>query len=83
MIDVTFDVRTDASGKDPDSHSATLRQYHKQLWSKRLPRGTEFHLSDTKPGAYLYHRSALGEFFLSSDTVMPTFNQWQSLKHIP
>ncbi len=82
QIDVTFDVRIDASGKDPDSHSATLRQFHKLLWSKSLPDGQPFHLSDSEPGVYLHHRSGLGEFFLSSDSVIPTFTRWKSLEHI-
>jgi hypothetical protein len=41
-----------------------------------------FHLVDTRPGAHLHHRSDLGEFFLSSDSVIPTFTKWTSLKHI-
>ena len=27
-------------------------------------------------GVYLHHRSELGEFFLSSDSVIPTFTRW-------
>lgn len=41
-IDVAFDFRTDAGGKDPDSHSPTLRRYHRLLWSKPLPSGEPF-----------------------------------------
>jgi hypothetical protein len=81
-IDTSFDFRTDASGKDPDAYSATLRQYHKLLWSKPLPCGRPFDLSDTRPGAYLHHQSELGEFLLSSDSVIPTFTRWNSMKHI-
>lgn len=36
-IDISYDVRTDAHGKDPDSANAVLRRYHKLLWSKKLP----------------------------------------------
>jgi len=73
-IDVTFDFRRDTpEGKDPDSYSKTLRRYHKLLWSKRLPCGTFFELNDGVAGHYLYHRSAIGEFSLSSDAVIPTF----------
>ena len=39
LIDTSFDFRTDASGKDPDAYSPTLRQYHRLLWSKPLPSG--------------------------------------------
>lgn len=73
-IDVTFDSRSDTPfGRDPDTHSKTLRRYHKLLWSKRLPSGAHFELDDTRRGSYLYHRSELGEFSLSSDTVIPSF----------
>jgi hypothetical protein len=82
MIDTSFDFRTDASGKDPDSHSPTLRRYHRQLWSKPLPSGARFDLIDTTPGAYLHHRSELGEFFLASDSVIPTFTRWASMQRI-
>src|SRR5687767_13228262 len=82
LIDTSFDCRTDASGKDPDIYSATLRQYHKHLWSKALPGGRLFELDDTVRGAYLYHRSELGEYFLCSDSVIPTFTRWTSLKHV-
>jgi len=76
-IDVSFDFRTDAGGQDPDSYSPTLRRYHRLLWSKPLPSGAFFDLSDTTPGKYLYHRSNLGEFFLTSDSVMQTFTRWK------
>jgi hypothetical protein len=83
-IDVAFDFRTDAKGKnpDPDKDSPTLRLYHRLLWSKPLPSGAFFDLSETTRGAYLYHRSSLGEFTLSSDSVMPTFTKWIPLKAI-
>jgi hypothetical protein len=72
-IDVTFDFRQDTpEGKDPDIYSKRLRLYHKLLWSKRLPCEADFELKDDIPGHYLYHRSNLGEFSLSSDTVIPT-----------
>ncbi len=74
-IDVTFDVRRDTpKGKEPDSHSKTLRQYHRMLWGKPLPSGFDFDLDVTTPGCYLHHKSAAGEFFLSSDSVIPTYN---------
>ena len=37
---------------------------------------SRFDLDDASRGAYLHHRSALGEFFLSSDSVIPTFTRW-------
>jgi hypothetical protein len=82
VIDIGFDFRSDAEGRDPDSHSPTLRSYHRLLWSKPLPSGASFDLSDATPGVYLHHRSGLGEFFLSSDSVIPTFTRWPALKLI-
>lgn len=73
-FDVTFDFRRDTpEGKDPDTHSKTLRRYHRMLWSKRLPRGEFFGLDDATPGSYLHHRSSVGEFWLASDAVIPTY----------
>ena len=82
MIDTRFDFRIDSSGKDPDAHSPTLRRYHKQLWSKPLPCGTVFDLADTTPRVYLHHRSEIGEFFLSSDSVIQSFTRWISLTSV-
>lgn len=81
-IDITFDFRSDARGKDPDAYSPTLRRYHQLLWSKPLPCGTLLALSATKPATYLHHSSALGDFSLSSDSVIPTFTRWKSVRHI-
>lgn len=83
QIDVTFDFRSDTPpGMDPDRYSPTLRRYHKFLWSKPLPNGRLFQLDDTRKSAYLHHESDLGEFILWSDSVIPTFTRWKSLKHI-
>jgi len=80
-IDVTFDFRRDTpEGKDPDTHSKTLRRYHQLLWSKRLPSGAFFELDDGVPGHYLHHRSTVGEFSLSSDAVIPTFKWHQRIQ---
>ena len=82
-IDITFDFRSDTSpGKDPDTHSPTLRRYHRRLWSKPLPSGARFELDDTNPRIYLHHRSELGEFFLSSDAVIPSFRKERRLSPI-
>ena len=75
-IDTMFDFRTDTPpGRDPDSDSPTLRRYHQLLWSKPLPRGVLFELDATTPGYYLLHRSALGQFELSSDAVMASYTR--------
>ena len=73
-IDITFDFRSDTPpGKDPDTFSPTLRRYHQLLWSKPLPSGELFELDVSGPPYYLHHRSELGEFWLSSDAVVPSF----------
>lgn len=73
MIDTTFDVYTDSGGRDPDSHSPTLRRFHETLWSKPLPNGKPFDLWTNAPGHYLFHRSDVGEFSLSSDSIVHTY----------
>ena len=83
-IDITFDFRSDTPpGKDPDTRSPTLRRYHKRLWSKPLPCGVLFELVDTTPGVYLHHHSPqLGQFWLASDAVVPTFRKEARLAHV-
>jgi len=82
-VDTTFDFRSDTPpGKDPDAFSPTLRKYHKLLWSKPLPNGVVFDLVDTTSQVYLHHRSEMGEFFLSSDTVVPSFTREKKIAHI-
>ena len=73
MIDITFDFHADSYGKDPDVYSPTLKKYHRILWSKSLPNGKIFNLRDNKAGAYLYHKSELGQFFLGSDAITHSY----------
>ena len=68
-IDITFDVRTDSNGKDPDSASKTLRSYHQFLWSKQLPNGQQMKLEVVKNG-YL----GWGDFYFGSDSIIVSFN---------
>jgi len=83
IIDTMLDFRNETpKGKDPDSHSPTLREYHKRLWSKPLPNGKLFTLRDGAPGAYLHHRSDLGEFWLASDAVVPSFTRAKEIQHV-
>ena len=82
MIDIAFNVFSDTpEGKDPDSYSPTLRNYHKILWSKPLPNGSVFDLDDKTP-MLLHHKSELGEFFLSSDSIGHTYSRIQSMSDI-
>ena len=80
-IDIAFDLRSDSLGRDPDTYSPTLRRYHQLLWSKTLPSGDPFVL-DASGRNYLYHHSALGEFWLSSDAVIPSFSRSPRMSHI-
>lgn len=87
-IDVDFDYRSDTPpGKDPDRASPRLKHDHQLLWGRQLPSGSQFDLSASEPGTYLYHKSQLGEFFLSSDAIIPTFDYWERLapimEHVP
>jgi len=72
-IDTTFNVYSDAKGGDPDSTSPTLREYHKILWCKPLSNGQKFELNSKKSGAYLHHKSELGEFNLGSDAITHSY----------
>lgn len=44
--------------------------------------GAMFTLGDTTPGVYLHHRSQLGEFWLTSDAVVPSFRKEARLSHV-
>lgn len=70
-IDVDFNFFDDTpDGKDPDSHSPTLRRYHQLLWSKELPDGRLFNLESRKSlSPYLVYQSETQRFVLGSDTI--------------
>ena len=83
LIDTNFHFYSDTpSGKDPDTFSPTLRRYHKLLWSKPLPSGFDFNLTDTTTKVYLHHKSELGEFFLSSDGIGQTYSRQKRMSDI-
>jgi hypothetical protein len=77
-VTLVFCFRSDRrKGVDPDAlrgGSPTLRRYHQRLWSKALPSGALFDLDTQTPGEYLHHQSDLGEFFLSSDSLIHTYD---------
>ena len=82
IIDINFDVYSDTpKDKDPDRYSATLRRYHQILWSKPLPNGERFDL-DYGTSGLLHHKSKLGEFLLSSDSIGHTYSKVKSMSHI-
>jgi len=72
-IDVTFDMRIDAGGRDPDAYSKTLKEYHKILWSKPIPDGTIFDLDSKGSVRYLTHESKSGSFALASDSITHSY----------
>ena len=83
LIDINFNFYSDTpSNKDPDFYSPTLRKYHKFLWSKKLPNGNLFDLSDRKSKVYLYHDSNLGEFFLASDAITHSYKNTKRMYNI-
>ena len=82
QIDVTFDVRNDSRGKDPDFASATLRKYHKLLWSKELPNGERFELRDNLPNHYLLGLTTNNQISLSSDTMCNSYAKRNSMQQI-
>ena len=81
MIDTNFDFQAEASGRDSDRYSPTLQEYHRILWSKPLPNGQMFRLTKISNNR-LYHKSDLGEFFLSSDRAVATFSNWKRFEQI-
>ncbi len=66
MIDITFDFRFDAKGRDPDTYSPTLNAYHRVLWSKKLPNGE---VMDFQSNGAPYVLTWKG-FFFTSDTII-------------
>ena len=83
IIDTNFNFYSDTpKGKDPDSFSPTLRKYHKLLWSKSLPGNKIFTLNDNRSNSYIYHKSEIGEFHLSSDAITHTYSNVRRMSHI-
>ncbi len=80
-FNVYFDHRLDSDGHDPDTHSPTLKLQHQVLWSKLLPNGKMFELIP-ETGNYLVHRSGLGEFHLSSDSISHSLREQKRMQHI-
>lgn len=81
LIDVTFDFRTESGTKDSDSHSPTLRSYHKMLWSRQLSSGAKLELrEDTKK--YLLSKTPSGEMRLTSDSITNSLSGHKALQHI-
>lgn len=85
MIDTTFDFTSDSAGywegfwdrdeelgsggSDPDIASPTLHQYHKLLWSRKLPNGEIMNLQKGTGPYYLTWK----DFRFSSDAIIVSF----------
>lgn len=80
MIDVWFDCRQDAHGKDPDQHSPTLKGYHAELWAKPLPNGRQLTMLDQ--GTYLMASDGRRQIPVSSDNMAATFRSWKRNKSL-
>jgi hypothetical protein len=72
-ININFDFNIDSNGLDPDSHSPTLKSYHKILWSKALPSGSTFELTDNPPVKYLAYKNSKIQIDLSSDSIANSY----------
>jgi hypothetical protein len=81
QIDTTYNFQKDTEPRDSDRYSPVLQEYHRILWSKPLPNGEMFKLEKVS-GNRLYHKSDIGEFYLSSDRAIPSFSKWKKMEHI-
>ena len=81
IIDVAFDLRNDAAGRDPDVYSPTLRFQHQQLWSKKLASGLNLNLAP-RPGKYLATESDNLVFSLTSDSISNSFRAASHMQKI-
>jgi hypothetical protein len=83
LVATNVDLRSDAGDKDPDRYSPILRSFHRTLWSRKLPSGQRFTLTDTfAQGGYLTHVSELGTFKMSSDTIIRTFRHVSRMRSV-
>ena len=78
-LDIDFDFRTEAHGKDVDFASPTLKKYHQFLWSKPLPNGDVFALNVVNDSSYLHYKSRKETFHLTSDSIS---NSYRSSKRM-
>lgn len=80
-LDVALDLRSDASGKDPDLHSETLRSFHKILWSKQLPSGFSLELEQDAQ-RYLVADTPQGPIRLASDTISNSLSSHKAIRSL-
>lgn len=80
LIDTSFDFRSDSNGKDPDSHSATLRKYHQLLWTKQLPNGELLELEVS--GSNLIYRFNMQTIKFGSDSISNSYIGTKRIAHL-
>ena len=56
-----------------DDYSGTLRDYHRELWSRALPNGKDFQLNKSERKSLCHYSEELGKFSLSSDSIAHTY----------
>ena len=74
LIDIEFDFRQEVGGKDPDTYSPTLKQYHQILWNKFLPNGKLLQISSIK-SKYLVGICEDISIDLSSDSIINSLSK--------
>lgn len=72
-VDISFDFRSDAKGKDPDSWSPTLKAYQRFLYSKPLPCGVTMDFDEKLIWNGLWY---------SSDNITHSYYSWGNYQHI-
>jgi len=82
-INTNIQMDIDANGKDPDTYSKTLHEYHSLLWNKKLPNGELFNLDKSVSAPYYFKTSILeGKFIFSSDAIIHTYSRRASMSEI-
>lgn len=81
VVDVHFDHRLDAGGRDLDKFSAELRRHHQLLWKKALPSGELFQLKPMS-NRYLVFRPDDLVYSLASDQISNSMRSTVRLKEI-
>ncbi len=79
-IDTSFNFSTESKGRDPDSHSPTLRKYHSLLWSKELPSGEHLQVEDIN--SELTYRFNMQTLKFSSDSISNSYIGTKKVAHL-
>ena len=81
-IDITHDFyEYYEKNIDPDKYSKVLRKWHKILWEKYLPDNKNI-LNLVEKDYGLFHKSNLGEYYLTSDSIIHTYSRRKSFSDI-